>query len=43
VDRIEARGIGRTFGVVLVFLCVFGLAVLSLLFAIPMLLSSSTD
>ncbi|MEE4279592.1 MAG: AI-2E family transporter [Halieaceae bacterium] len=39
VDRIEARGGGRTFGVVVVFLVFTGLMLLALLVAIPVLLS----
>jgi predicted PurR-regulated permease PerM len=38
VDRVEARGGSRTFGVVLVFLFFTGVSILALLFAIPMLL-----
>jgi len=43
VDRLEARGIGRTLGVALVFLAFFGLYLLGLLFAIPMLLNQLDD
>ena len=43
VDRLEARGIGRTLGVSLVFLAFFGLYLLGLLFAIPMLLNQIDD
>jgi predicted PurR-regulated permease PerM len=39
VDRVEARGGSRTFGVVLVFLVFIGLSLLGLLVAIPMLLA----
>lgn len=39
VDRIEARGGSRTFGVVIVFLVFTGLSLLGLLIAVPMLLS----
>ena len=39
VDRIEARGGSRTFGVILVFLAFTGLSLLGLLVAIPLLLS----
>lgn len=43
VDRLEARGIGRTLGVSLVFLAFFGLYLLGLLFAIPMLFNQIDD
>jgi predicted PurR-regulated permease PerM len=43
VDRLEARRIGRTLGVSLVFLAFFGLYLLGLLFAIPMLFNQIDD
>ena len=39
VDRLEARGVGRTVGVAIVFLVFTGLSLLGLLIAVPLLLS----